>query len=237
MDNRVAMHKEKLPSNSQEAGTPKKRGERLKRIRNLANLTRTQMCSEGDISVHTLSGWEIGRFGGLTYAGAVRVIKRVAQEGVHCSIEWLLNEIGVGPTVASDYKAALAAQETDHDESNNTDEEKLIVNELLLFKQQNKNSIDFIVEDDAMTPHYSIGDYVAGKRRYKNKIETIIGLVCIVQTAEGKTLLRTVMKGEKDNTYHLICSNSLTKIKEPIIYNTTLVSAAPITWHRKKEPT
>jgi hypothetical protein len=36
------------------------RAERLKRLRNLANLSREQMCESGELNINTLKGWEIG---------------------------------------------------------------------------------------------------------------------------------------------------------------------------------
>jgi transcriptional regulator with XRE-family HTH domain len=79
------------------------KGMRLKRVRNLANLSREQLCSGSDVNIHTLIGWECGRFGGLTLVGTQRIIKRLEQEGVFCSAEWLLNENGAAPIVSTDY--------------------------------------------------------------------------------------------------------------------------------------
>src|SRR5437868_3849341 len=92
-------HSSSLVTVSDTLSSPEAKSKRLKRIRNLANLTREQVCEEGNINIHTLIGWENGRFGGLTRAGAKRLLKRVAREGVQCTVEWLLNEIGRGPTI------------------------------------------------------------------------------------------------------------------------------------------
>src|SRR5579862_8575903 len=90
-----------IQDNSQ--SSPIAKAERLKRIRNLANLSREDFC-DGDINLTTLISWEIGRFGGLSRKGASSVIARVAKEGVFVTPEWLLYEVGAGPEVRVDYK-------------------------------------------------------------------------------------------------------------------------------------
>lgn len=76
------------------------RGQRLKRLRNLANLSRKAMCENADLNINTLKGWEIGRHGGLTHQGAKKILKRVANEGVQCSEQWLLHDTGPGPRLS-----------------------------------------------------------------------------------------------------------------------------------------
>ena len=62
------------PSSTQDLCSPKSRGERLRRVRNLANLSRKNFPLHG-INLNTLKGWEIGRHGGLTEKGAKKNIK------------------------------------------------------------------------------------------------------------------------------------------------------------------
>src|SRR5438552_2660970 len=84
--------------------SPEAKAERLKRIRNLANLSREEFCLDGEVNLATLVSWEVGRFGGLSRKGAGNVIARVAKEGVFVTPEWLLHEVGAGPEVRTDYK-------------------------------------------------------------------------------------------------------------------------------------
>lgn len=75
------------------------RGNRVKRCRNIANLTREAMCHADDISIMTLKGWELGKYGGINEAGAQRVLARVKKEAVRCSLNWLMTGAGIGPVI------------------------------------------------------------------------------------------------------------------------------------------
>jgi hypothetical protein len=73
--------------------SPQARGERVRRVRNMANLSRPALCDKSDFKIDTLIGWEVARHGGLTEKGAQKLIHRIAQEGVICTVEWLLHEL------------------------------------------------------------------------------------------------------------------------------------------------
>jgi DNA-binding transcriptional regulator YiaG len=217
--------------------SPKAKGERLKRLRRLANLSREEFCSEGEINVASLISWEVGRFGGLSAKGAARVIARVAREGVFCTPEWLLYEVGSGPEVRADYKKLqIPPTEATDAKIELPSEQTSIIEEVITFRKLNKQAIDFIVEDDAMSPHYQVGDYVAGTKRFGDKIKSLISLDCIVQTSDGRILMRNLQRGPKENSFNLIPTNLNTKVKDAILYDVALVVAAPIIWHRRKEP-
>jgi len=215
--------------------SPKAKGERLRRIRHLANLSREDFCSDGEVNLTTLISWEVGRFGGLSAKGAARVIARVAKEGVFCTPEWLLHEIGVGPEVSADYKKTYIVVEGKAD-SNYLSSESTVVEELLLFRKLNKHTIDFIIEDDTMFPHYRTGDYVAGTKRFGTKMASLVGWDCIMQINDGRILMRNLQQGPRANSYNLISTNLQAKVKDTIIYDVELVAAAPVIWHRRKEP-
>jgi transcriptional regulator with XRE-family HTH domain len=214
--------------------SPKAKGERLRRLRHLANLSREEFCSDGEVNLTTHISWEVGRVGGLSAKGAARVIARVAKEGVFCTPEWLLHDIGVGPEVNVDYKKSQGQSEIV--EINVPSEDSTVIEELLLFRKLNKHAIDFIIEDDAMFPHYRMGDYVAGTKRFGTKIATLISWDSIVQTTDGRIMMRNLQRGPRNNSYNLISTNLHTKVKDAIIYDVELVAAAPILWHRRKEP-
>jgi len=215
--------------------SPKAKGERLRRVRYLANLSREEFCSDGGVNLTTLVSWEVGRFGGLSTKGASRVIARVAKEGVFCTLDWLLYEVGAGPEVNVDYKKSQIKSKSNNSK-NYAAENSVIIKELMLFKKINENPIDFVIDDDAMLPYYQINDYVAGTNRFDKKISSLIGLNCIVQINSGRIVMRNLQRGPRANSYSLIATNLQTKIKDSIIYDVELVSAAPILWHRKKEP-
>jgi len=216
--------------------TPSAKAERLKRVRNLANLSREAFCAYGDINLTTLVSWEVGRFGGLSKKGAASVIARVAKEGVFVTPEWLLYEIGVGPEVQVDYNKLPKSKEKAKITTKLPSEKARIIEELMAFRALNKHAINFMVDDDAMLPHYQEGDYVAGTKRFKEKIKSLVGYNCIVQVNDGRIVMRNLQHGPRDGSFNLVPTNLQAKAKNAVIFDVELASAAPIVWHRRKEP-
>jgi transcriptional regulator with XRE-family HTH domain len=204
--------------------SPEMRAWRLKRVRNLANLNRNQMCDDGEIKQNTLIGWECARFGGLTRNGAIKVLSRITREGVHCSLEWLMD--GIGPEPSVNPNPSIQSPEFENNE------DAVIAYELACFKSKNINAVDMIVDDEGMLPQYQEGDCVAGKKRMGKEIQQVIGRDCIVQTTDGAVLLRNLREGNEPDLYTLICNNSDIKTRSFITLNVRLVYAAPIIWHR-----
>jgi transcriptional regulator with XRE-family HTH domain len=208
--------------------SPDMRAWRLKRVRNLANLSREQMCKDGEIKRNTLIGWENARFGGLTSSGAAKVIEKITQEGVHCTLEWLMYGIGSEPSV----NPIPFNPEGSHLESN---EDIQIAYELAFFKSKNLHAVYLLIDGEEMYPQYRKADWVAGKRKTGKDIQLTIGLDCIVQTEKGEILLRNIREGDEPDTFTLVCSNPLITNKRSVIANVKLVFAAPVIWHRRKD--
>lgn len=208
--------------------TPEARAARVKRLRNLANLSRKEMCDDDDMNVNTLKGWEIARYGGLPLDGAHKIIKRVAREGVLCTVEWLLYEDGQAPSVnVGQTTAPLTQSIKKQPEENNIEEE------LAFFQKHYPNAIHCKINDDGMSPFCEEGDIVAGIKKTYQEIQTVVGSNCIVQLANGELLCRRVRKGKLENTYNLVCMNSETTLDTPILAEMELISAAAVVWHRK----
>jgi transcriptional regulator with XRE-family HTH domain len=224
MDQNLLLNTDSSPTND----SPEMRARRLKRLRNLANLSREQMSANGDIKRNTLIGWENGRFGGLTSGGAIKVLAKVSQEGVHCSLDWLMHGKGPEPSV----NPLPLIQQDDFVELN---EEIVIAYELAFFKAKNLNAVDMIVEDEGMHPQFKETDCVAGKKKIGKDIQLTIGCDCIVETEDGEVLLRNVREGKDPYTYTLICNNPAIKNRSSVVLNVKLKYAAPVIWHRKKE--
>ncbi len=205
------------------------RAKRLKRIRNLANLSREEFCSDADINQYTLVGWENGRFGGLSYKGAEKVIARVKKEGVYCTVEWLMEGSGPEPSVNP-------IPSMPKEEMLNLSEDMIMTYELEFFKAKNPYAATLIVDDVGMWPQYTSGDIVAGRKRIGKEIGLTIGSDCIVETIDGEKLLRNVRAGKNKKNYTLICSNPSITTKPSVISDVELVYAAPVIWHRKKDP-
>lgn len=219
-----------------ERSTPEARSERLRRVRNLSNLTRKQICDDKTININTFTGWELAKFGGLPVDGAERIVKRVAKEGVICSIDWLLHGTGLPPQVIIDRSNESNLIENSFSIPSYLEvHEKAIFEELIIFRKYYKDIIYLIIQDDSMLPIYKPGEWVAGANYYGNAIPNLIGLDCIVKTEDGQTLVRTLRLGNIENCYDLICKNTNTTLRMPVLYNTKIVSAAPIIRHFSQE--
>lgn len=202
----------------------RERGERLRRIRNLANLSRKNLCDEADININTYIGYEVGKYGGLTKKGAELIISYLSTKGVYCSLEWLIHGVGKGPYTIVDMPNVS---------SDTLNEEQKIHTELTLFHSHYPSAVDFQIIDDGMLSVYEVGSYVAGISFSDMAIETIIGCDCIIQTQTGERLVRNLREGRIKNTYTLTCINPHTLMNVPILYDIKLAFAAKIIWHRK----
>lgn len=216
--------------NSLSSATAK--AERLKRVRNLANLSREDFCADGSVNLTTLISWEVGRFGGLSRKGAANVVARVAKENVFVAPEWLLHGTGAGPEVHFNRKSAVQ-DELNHDADALSENAKIMI-ELSVFRKLNKDSIDFIVDDDAMLPHYQPGDVVAGVKRFGADIKSLIGHACIVQTAAGSIYFRNLLQGPRENTFNLVSANPQTSASNAVICDVEVGSAAVLIWCRRQ---
>jgi hypothetical protein len=221
-----------------EISSPRAKGKRLKRLRNLANLTRRDL-EQYNINLNTLKGWEVGRHGGLTNKGAVQIIKALRDRGVDCQIDWLLYGLGRGPRIferldgVAEGEGSYSVEEPFQSLETGV-ENKKILQELIYFRQKHQHILDFIIEDDGMSPFYVPGEYVAGIRRTGKQIVSAVNKDCIVQTDNGLMVVRRLKSTQQPDLYHLICLNPHTTVAEPIICNAKVVSVAPIIWIRRR---
>lgn len=212
----------------EDPSSPGARGKRLKTLRKLTDLTREAIAKRYAISASTLRSWEDGKATGLTEQGARRIIDAFKREGIQCNIGWLMYGKGnqpffkIGVTEPSPTITVI-------------DDDKDITNELNYFIQHHPHAAYFVVQDDAMEPLYCKGDYIAGNQRYGKAIDELVGKNCIVETKTGDKYVRFLRQGSKPNVYHLFCINQNTQVKFPVLYDVSLLSAAPVIWYRKKD--
>ena len=210
--------------NTEENAIPQQaRAERLRRLRNMANLSREELCNTDALNVATYKGWEIGRFGGLSSSGAKEVIKRIAKEGVVCSLDWLLHGQGCGPFIIANTSSVR----------NNDDDIPSILQEITVFQNNFKDGIFLEVLDDGMLPQYKPRDFVAGIKKYDTEINSLIGDICIVQSVDNEIMIRQLLKGITKNTYTMICLNPKTTVAFPVLFNVEIKAAALIVRHYK----
>lgn len=209
-----------------ESSSSEERAKRLRRVRNMANLSREKMCNSEGLNINTYKGWEIARYGGLPVDGAERVIRRVAAENVIVTLEWLLHGQGAGPYVMPSAGAGELPKDGEEEGHRAS-----VFDEMVLFKRRFSHAITAQIKDDGLAPWFRPGDYVAGVKQYGRDIEQYLGECCIVETGDGEVLIRRVKKGFEPGRYTLLCTNFDGEVKKPVVYNAVLVSAAPIIRH------
>lgn len=215
--------------------TPEARGKRLKSLRMMAGLSRKALEDKYDVSASTMQSWEDAKAGGLTEKGAKRSIEVFRQEGIRCTVDWLLYGIGLPPQLSDKLFQQQIHMQVIESRVEIT-EERAIVNELLAFRQHNPDAVEFIVPDDGMKPLYYKGDYVAGKRRYNEAIDNVVGMDCIIETKENEVLLRRLKPGSQSGRFTLICLNPDSNVFEFALHDREILSAAPVIWVRRKDP-
>ncbi|MFO9453214.1 helix-turn-helix domain-containing protein [Legionella pneumophila serogroup 1] len=204
-------------------------GQRIKRARMLAGLSRKDLEEKHGISIHTLQSWELGR-NPLNKPKAANFIEILHQYDVSCSIDWLLDGTGKGPSVVeNEFKNFPLLNEA---VGNLIASEQAIQKEIDFFKTNNPNAVVILVSDDAMEPEYNSGDFVGGiKFINQDKKDECIGHNCIVETAEGMFFRRLIKSEDK---YLLVCNNNRTTVSDPVISADKILSIAPVIWHRWK---
>lgn len=212
-------------------------GDRLRRARILAGIsTRREFEKKYQISANTLQGWEQGK-NPLSKKGAKRIIEALKVEGLICSLEWLMNGVGVPPRQFEiDQEEITSSTDLENLLNHmNLHEEQSIYQELQTFKTHNPHSIIITVSDNAMEPQFHSGDYIGGIRLTKAEdIRQYLGQACIVELADHTIVPRYVHADAESGTYTLSCTNFQSKVAPLNIFNVKILSAAPILWHRKK---
>ena len=226
--NNVNMNEITTNNKTNDLSTPVARASRCLALREMMELSREAVKIRYGIARGTLQNWESARAGGLTQKGATVLVKAANAENIETSVQWLMD--GIGPTPILRNSQHNIDQNDNYRLIGNDEEMQTISMMLQTFRSHYSNPIDMVVQDDAMSPQFKIGEYVAGNRHYREEIESTVGLFCIVQTAEYGQLLRYLKLGDEIGYYHLINTNPDSKINQPTIYNTEIISAAPVIW-------
>lgn len=210
--------------------------QRIRYVRqHLLKMTRADIHNKYGIPVDTIVAWENGKVN-LTEKAVDRYIKVFEQESILVTREWIINGSGRSPKLIFDFNKYLSDIPTPPNYLNNSQNEDLfILKEVEYFKSLYSNAIIAVVTTDDMLPLYLKGDYVGGRLRYSNELDTLIGKDCIIKTIDNAQFIRRIAKSvENNNRYNLVCLNaSWGGNPEPVIFNVEVVCAAPIIWHRR----
>lgn len=203
------------------------RGKRLKRIRQLAGLTRDELAGQAEVSKATLSYWENASLSSLSDKGAEKVIKALAKCGISCSLEWLLLGIGNPPQI-KDLMYELPPQEViTLPPAQMASFSGSLPNEIDLFQAQNPNSAIVTIQHAAMSPIIEAGDTVGGI--WQTPADCINhDKICIVEINQ-QLQVRKVRKALEAGFYDLSYISYLNDLTEPFeLRNTQLLKVAPV---------
>lgn len=203
-------------------------GDRLKFIRNFLGQSRSEFSTYFNLSINTLKSQESNVLP-LTEKSAGKIVQALLKKGVPCSRNWLLSGEG-----NPEFVNLISTQESLSDlKIESFKQEQAISYEIQTFKKHNPHPIVVIISDDALLPHYEVGDYVGGIEQADNFYK-LYGKVCIITTPEGETFVRVLHAGQLKHSFTLLCSNPQTILKEPIMHVKNIQTAAQVIWHRKK---
>ena len=218
---------ERIASNVK--SNPESVGNRLKSARMLSGLTRKAFAAKSKISAATLRIWEEPGENrqGLSIKGAERIVIALNHCNVHCSKEWLLTGNSIGPKFISN----TFSFDDIPDDKESWSEEEAIIKDIESFKNNNPNSIICMITDNAMSPYFSVGDYVGGCLKYGEDIKKLVGLNCVV-SLEDRNIVRRITAFGGGNSYTLTVINYDKNIENPILTDINIQCAAEIIWHR-----
>lgn len=208
--------------------------ERLKYLRQLLGLTRAYLQENHQLPEITLKSWESGKIK-LSKSSVDRCVDIYKKEGLIVSADWVLEGIGLDPVIQSslsDY--FLTSSEHESQEDIYQDEETLMMRDANVFKENYSNAVVMLVSSDEMEPYYKAGDYVGGRIREKNDIETALNKNCIVFLSTGEKFFRRLIRNASGG-YNLVCLNPNPLTSEPVLFNIDIEKVAPIIWHRCKD--
>lgn len=226
-----------MASSPESNATPMARADRLKRLRKMTQKSRRAFSEAHQISPGTIQNWETARFGGLTEKGAKLMIHALKQEGIHVAFEWLMYGAGSSPDVlqTSLIEKTLMLRQRAKKQLCFSDALKI---ELKKFYQLHPNAAHIVIADDAMTPRFTAGQIVAALMLQGTHIQSLVGKMCIVDTALHGRLVREIWHGTQPNRYHLVAlqrQHGGMSQGERILPNVEIKRAGRIVWIRQDD--
>jgi transcriptional regulator with XRE-family HTH domain len=191
------------------------RGKRLKQLRGLTGLNREQFAQKATVSKTSISIWEHGREGGLSKAGAQKVICAAQDLGVICDTDWLLSGLGASPHLAAQPpKIILPATVTINREQ-----------EIAAFLQTYDDAVVIEIVDNDCLPAYRKGDKVGGLWSQVQS-ESLNFTEDYIVEVEGQLTIKKIANNN-DSVSHYDLYN-LNYNPEFIFKNVPLQRAAPV---------
>ncbi|MBX9805038.1 MAG: helix-turn-helix domain-containing protein [Alphaproteobacteria bacterium] len=202
------------------------RGKRLQSLRKKAGLTRLAFAEQTGMSANTLKALELGdreltAQKALLFSNLFSSLFSVSlgEDAHEASFDYLF----YGKKKESDSNKEVPTPDQDT---------SLIQKEINLFKS-NSSYLTLTISDDLMSPYYNENDFVAGwKVINKNQYQMYQGQVCIIESSDGKRLLRRIIKiDNRKITTCIINTNVNPNINIVQEYEVRAIAQATRHWH------
>lgn len=212
------------------------RANRLRYLRKMSHLSMKEFAQHCNLGLTTINYWEQG-YSSVTERGAQKVSKAMREEGIECSVIWLMTGYGEPPKVTDssklsklNYKSleSLSRISINEKKSDYPLENNEIKEELALFRKNYPEHLIYLIDNESMKPLYGPGDLVAGKKLTAKNMELGHGADCIVELEGRELLIRRVKIAHVANSYDLYVINSDASLEFPPLRNMKVLSLAPI---------
>lgn len=198
------------------------RGKRIKLIRHMLQMRTFEFADFINAGDSTVRYWEAGKGTGLTERGALKIIGALEASNLNCSIEWLLEGKDTPPSFKKEDIVSTKARSPEVAQNAVIN----IQDEVDLFRETYDNATVLKITDDAMAPYYNLGDYIGGIWVAGHQLNEMIGQICVIQTLDGRTLLRKINAHLEGKNYQLSCINPTTSM--PLVIEVEVLTVAPI---------
>ncbi|WP_339051002.1 helix-turn-helix domain-containing protein [Rickettsiella endosymbiont of Xylota segnis] len=212
------------------------RANRLRYLRKMSHLSMKEFAQHCNLGLTTINYWEQG-YSSVTERGAQKVSKAMREEGIECSVIWLMTGYGEPPKVTDSSKLSklnyknlesISRISINEKKSDYPLENTEIKEELALFRKNYPEHLIYLIDNESMKPLYGPGDLVAGKKLTDKNMELGHGADCIVELEGRELLIRRVKIAHVVNSYDLYVINSDASLEFPPLRNMKVLSLAPI---------
>lgn len=212
------------------------RANRLRFLRKMSHLSMKEFAQHCNLGLTTINYWEQG-YSSITERGAQKVCKAMREEGIECTVIWLMTGYGEAPKVTDSSKLSklnyknlesLSRTSINEKKSDYPMENIEIKEELGLFRKNYPEHLIYLVDNESMKPLYGPGDLVAGKKLTEKNMELAHGADCIVELEGKELMIRRVKIGHATDSFDLYVINSDTSLEFPPLRNIKVLSLAPI---------
>ena len=204
-------------------------GRRIRHCRRLTSLTRKEFCERHNMAIPTYSLWEQGKVT-INEKTVLFCTQAFLSEGINCSSQWLLHEIGEAPSVINSNNRHLPEKFFEREFANISPEISAFL-DVKSYQKNNPRAILHQVKNKAMLPYIRVGDFVGGVPLERDKFHLAHREICIIELEPKRPIVRILHK--QKNNYVLIAANTSASVMSPLILSEAPLLVAPVEFIRK----